>query len=463
MNFSVFTVIYGILGLSMVVFVHELGHFIAARICGIEVLRFSIGMGKRLFGFTFKGTDYCLSMFPIGGYCKMKGEESLIKAFNSGGEIGKEPGSLYAAHPLKRILVAVMGPFFNVLFAAVALSIAAFIGYTYQGIPSRILLASEYPNIVSASDKQILPYPADKSGLKSGDIVKAINGTAIENYSMIQEIVSRNPDKKLSFGIDRDGQRIVIEVVPFLDRDNVMGRIGVLPWMDPVVDTVAKKGPALAAGLQSGDRIAEIEGKAIRSAYDVEYALRGAPESLRLGLDRSGRKIELILKPEYRGRKGKESVNVGFSTVRQSFRVQGLGFFPGIAKGVSDTVQAISLTFKGIGLLFKSKLGAGLGGPIRMVVMMGSTAESGFKVGIGFGFASIFELLSFISIGLFITNLLPLPILDGGMVIITVIELFRKKMLKAETIYKITLVGVFLLLGIFLFTTFNDILFYAKG
>jgi regulator of sigma E protease len=463
MNFSVFTVIYGILGLSIVVFVHELGHFIAARICGIEVLRFSIGMGKRLFGFTSKGTDYCVSILPIGGYCKMKGEESLLKAFGNGGEIEKEPGSLYAAHPLKRILVAVMGPFFNVLFAVVALSIVAFIGYSYKGAPSRILLASEYPNIISASDKLISPYPADKSGLKSGDIVKSINGTEITNYGMIQEIVTQNPNKKLAFDVDRDGRRMIIEVIPFLDRDNVIGRIGVLPWAEAVVDIVEKKGPAAAAGLSSGDRIVAIDGKAIRSAYDIEYALMNSPESLSLGVDRSGRKLELALKPEYDGQKGKARINVGFSTIQQSFRVPGLGFLPGIAKGISNTVQKIGLTFKGIGLLFKSKPGAGLAGPIRMVVIMGTTAESGFKVGIGTGFVSIFELLSIISIGLFITNLLPLPILDGGMVIINVIELFRKKTLRAEIIYKITIVGVFLLLGIFLFTTFNDILFYAKG
>jgi regulator of sigma E protease len=454
--------VYGFIGLSLVVFVHELGHFVAARACGIEVVRFSIGMGKRLFGFSRKGTDYCVSMFPIGGYCKMKGENALLDALDSGGPIAKEPGSFYAAHPLKRVLVSFMGPFFNVLFAVVALSIVAFIGYAVNTTPARILLASEYPEANQASSKNAI-YPADSAGLKSGDRILSIDGEAATSFDSLVKKINQNPNKKMTLEVERDGKTFNLTLTTFLDREKGVGRIGVISWIDPIVNEVKKKGPAEAAGVMIGDIVESIDGKPVRASYDLTYALESRPQSITLGLLRSGSRVEATLRPAYSGIGDDARADIGivFPSIKEI--VPPLGFFPGVAKGVQDTAEKIRLTIKGIGLLVYVNLSKALAGPLRMTYLLGEAAQSGFSEGIGTGFVSVLELMSIISIGLFITNLLPLPILDGGMIVMFIIELFRKKTFKPQTIYRITMVGLVLLVGIFLFTTFNDIIFFAKG
>lgn len=452
----------GFICLSLVVFVHELGHFAAARACGIEVVRFSIGMGKRLFGFSHQGTDYCVSMFPIGGYCKMKGENALLEALDKGGDVVKEPGSFYAAHPLKRILVSVMGPFFNVVFAAVALSIVAFIGYTIDTSPARILLASEYPDSGPAASAPA-KYPADSAGLRSGDRVLSIDGVPAKSFEDVVKTVNQNPNKKMILSVERDGKTFDLSLTTFLDREHAVGRIGVISWIDPIVAELKATGPAQEAGVMAGDLIESVDGKPVRATYDLVYALKSRPASISLGILRAGGRVQATIRPKYSGMGDNQRADLGivFPSVKEI--VPPLGFFPGIAKGIQDTGEKIRLTLKGIGLLFHVNLSKALAGPLRMTYMLGEAAQNGFSEGIGTGFVSVLDLMSVISIGLFITNLLPLPILDGGLIVMFVVELFRKKTLKPQTIYRITMVGLVLLVSIFLFTTFNDIIFFAKG
>jgi regulator of sigma E protease len=456
-------IVYGLICLSIVVFVHEFGHFITAKLAGIEVERFSIGMGKRLFGFSLKGTDYCISLFPIGGYCKMKGEDAFMQAFGRGeATVGKEKGSFFAAHPLKRIAVSFMGPLFNILFSIVALAIVWAVGFSYQVSSSRILLSSEYPEL-DAGDTMASPHPADRAGLKSGDIILSIDGKATASYDVIQEIVYQNPEKSLKVMVDRNGERLELTMVPALDKKRAIGRIGIYAWDEPVVAEVEKGGPAALAGLQPGDTITRIDGKPVASSLDVERALASGPASLALEVLRSGQTKALTLNPAYAQKEGgPKRASVGFGYKRPSYHSPRLSLFGAIGKGFSETAKNLSLTLRSVGLLFKKvDLTEALAGPARITYMMGSVAQSSFSQGISNGITSVFNLLSIISISLFLTNLLPIPILDGGMIIMFLIEMLRKKPLRPSTVYKMTMVGFVIIAAIFIFATYNDILFFA--
>ena len=172
-------IILGILGLGIVVFIHELGHFTAAKIFKVKVLSFSIGWGPVLLRKKIGTTEYRLSAIPLGGYCGMEGETAYQKALEENlPEIPLEEGSLYSVNPIKRILIAVAGPLFNLLFAAIALVIYSSIPYTYYTTPAQVILASEY-------DSQYEKFPAETSGLETGDIIKKIDGKNVSNFDEI--------------------------------------------------------------------------------------------------------------------------------------------------------------------------------------------------------------------------------------------------------------------------------------
>ena len=171
-------IIWGILCLGFIVFVHELGHFIAARLCGVKVESFSIGMGPVLLHKTIKETDYRISLLPFGGYCGMKGEQAFQKAIEEKlSYIPKEENSFYGVHPLKRAFIAFMGPGMNVLFSVLAFTIIAMTGYTYYSADNRIILANE----VSITEKSV----AYEAGIKTGDRIVSINDKDIKLFSDI--------------------------------------------------------------------------------------------------------------------------------------------------------------------------------------------------------------------------------------------------------------------------------------
>ncbi|MDR2898601.1 MAG: site-2 protease family protein [Spirochaetaceae bacterium] len=149
----ILTVILGLLGLGVIVFIHELGHFAAARFCGVTVESFSIGWGPVLLRKKIGETEYRLSLVPIGGYCGMKGDKAFQQALEDKlTEIPREEGSFYGVSPFKRILIAFAGPFCNFLFAVLAFTVIAMVGYSYQSAGNRVLLASElYTGLSSAA------------------------------------------------------------------------------------------------------------------------------------------------------------------------------------------------------------------------------------------------------------------------------------------------------------------------
>ena len=455
------TVIYGLLGLSVIIFIHELGHFFVARFFGVHVESFSIGMGPVLLHKTVKGTDYRLSLIPFGGYCGMKGEKDFQTAMeNKLDRIPAEKDSFYGVHPLKRIAIAFAGPFANVILAVAALSVVAMIGYDYYTSPNKIILASEfYPDS---------PLSAAEAGLQTGDRITAINGKRIEYFSDIVEAVSLAARKTLHVEADRNGTAMTFTLVPELDKSTGAGKIGVLNWLDPVIESAAENSPAFNAGLQNCDRIIEADGKTVRNTVDLYEILKNLREA-DISVERDSRVFQAHLslasqdeqsaqKSAERENSGNENLVSGISWQAIKVHTKTYPFFPALIQGTKETFKMVSVTAQSIALLFKGiDLKQAVSGPIGITVLLGETAKEGFSAGFSVGVVTVCNFLAVISISLFLMNLLPVPVLDGGLILVAFIELVRRKSIKPKTLYAIQIAGICFIVLIFLLGMFADI------
>ncbi len=443
----IFTILFGIIGFGIMVFVHELGHFIAAKRVGIEVETFSLGWGKKIVGFDYKGTNYRISMIPFGGYCKMKGEDPYGRQERS------DDGSFFAARPWKRIVTAASGPVANMLFAVAVLTLIWWIGFDIRTDGNIIVLASDY-NLNSISESP----PATRAGLQTGDRIVAINGEAVHNFQDILENVATAPNERLVLTVQRDGGQLQATLVPELDLDTGAGKIGVYAWRDPVVDEVEPGSPASLAGLQPGDTIVEAAGAPVRHTIDFYQQLQNEPNSLeiryRRGADQSA--ATMIVSYNEQG-----IADLGLTFEVEVYPSASVGMPGALARGLEESWETFSLTVKGIGLLFQGvNLRNAVAGPLRITYYVGSVARSGFSLGLSQGLVSYFRFLCLLSIVLFIINLLPIPGLDGGQILVFVVEIIRRKPLQPKVISRIQMISFSFIMLIAVLATFSDILFF---
>ena len=363
--------LYGILCLFFLIVFHEFGHFLAAKLFGVKVESFSVGFGPVLLHRTVHGTDYRLSLIPLGGYCGMKGEKDFQNAIeNKLTEVSGDADSLYGIHPFKRALIGFAGPFFNFIFAVIACAFINGIGYTYYTYSNRVLI-----------NEQVTSSVARDAGIISGDKIIKINGKDISDFSDLIEEVSVRPDEDISVVVDRDGKELTFTIHTELDKSTGSGKIGV--------------------------------------AADTSEVLEKET-------------------PRY-------------------------GFFGSIGHGFIDAFKTAALTIKSIGILFKGvDMDNAVSGPARVTEMLGSTVKEGFSAGFRVGFVSLMSLMSVISVSLFIMNLLPIPILDGGLILIAFIEIIIRKKINPRIQYYVQFIGLAFIAFIFIIGLKGDILYFIK-
>jgi regulator of sigma E protease len=466
----ILTIFLGVVGLGLMVFIHELGHFVAAKLAGVRVEVFSLGWGPKLVGFTRGGTSYQISWFPIGGYCKMKGEiapglaggEGAVGAEGAAGAgaLPSEKGSFLSASPWRRIAIAMFGPLFNLLFAVLVFTAIWWVGFRVYSADNRIAVATDY-----TLDRFPEPPPATVAGLRTGDRVVAIDGRPVEKFQDILEKVTVSSGRQLLFTVERESvespgkiETLTLALTPALDKSSGAGRVGIYAWTDPLIQTVAPGSAAALAGLRSGDRILAAAGRETRNVIDLLQELASKPGKLVLRYEREGveQTVPLVLSYDPKG-----SANLGIDFLSRSYRSPRLGLCGAFLKSLEETASTISLTVKGIGLLFRGiSLRNAVAGPLRITYYIGSAATSGFQLGIGIGVVSFFRFLSFLSVTLFLMNLLPIPAMDGGQIALFAVELVRGKPVRSRMIWRLQLVGFSLLIILSLFITFSDILFF---
>lgn len=214
------TILLGLLILSVLVFFHELGHFIFAKIFKVKVLSFSVGMGPVLLHKEFHGTDYRLSLIPLGGYCGLNGEKDFQKAIDENlTEIPKSPDSMFGVHPLKRAMIAFAGPLFNFIIGFLCFFVISMVGYKFNYFDNTIIIPEE----------ETVESPAREAGLLSGDKIITINGEQMNNFWDIQKYVGLRPKETLSVDIERNSQNLSFTITTLLNKDQGNGILGVYP------------------------------------------------------------------------------------------------------------------------------------------------------------------------------------------------------------------------------------------
>ncbi|MCE1196728.1 site-2 protease family protein, partial [bacterium] len=368
------TIILGLLGLSFVVVIHEFGHFLAARAVGVEVEVFSIGMGPRLAGFKRRGTDWRISAFPLGGFCRMKGEEAFKEALEKQlPHIPAEKGTFYGVAPWRRMIILIAGPLANVILAVLLFIAVSLVGVTVQTAPNRIILASDVASYSGAAADN----PANVAGLKSGDLVVSIDGAPVRDYSDLQQAIGFNPGKRLNIVVRRGGQTIALPVTPRLDKSSGQGLIGIYAWIDPVVAQVDPQGAAGIAGILPGDRITAVNGAPVENSIGLAAALAARPEKATLTALRGGSSIEEPLVLTY-DKSGQPNLGIGFAAVSRTDKAS--SFAGAVSKGASETWNTLALSVKGIGLLFSGvNVLKAVSGPARITYMVGNTAKESIK------------------------------------------------------------------------------------
>ncbi|MCR5761878.1 MAG: site-2 protease family protein, partial [Treponema sp.] len=223
------SIILGILGLGFLIFFHELGHFLAARLFGVKVEAFSVGMGPVLLHHTINDTDYRLSLIPLGGYCSMKGEHDYQNAIEKKlTSIQGEKDSFYGVHPSKRLLIAFAGPFFNFIFGFIAFTIIALMGYTYYTAGTTVSMADEvYEGMIS---------PAHEAGMKTGDDISFIDDIQMHDFSEIAEYIATHPDKDITITVKREDGFHKINLHTLLDTETGSGKIGIVSSPDSILE-----------------------------------------------------------------------------------------------------------------------------------------------------------------------------------------------------------------------------------
>lgn len=429
-----------LVGLAVLIFVHELGHFLAARKCGVIVEKFSIGFGKKLFGFTSQGTEFIVAAIPLGGYVKMKGEEL--------GEETSEEGSFSAAPPQHRLLIAFAGPAFNILFALAIYVFVYMIGVETIG-----------PVIGTVKENS----PALEAGLQTGDKIISVNNNPIRFWSQLQKKVYHSPGEKLDFQIERLNKGIInLEIIPtteeiknlFGDTEQV-GLIGITPLANTIT-YIKKESAAEKAGLQLNDRIIAVQNINIFGWSDLRPAAVDKPgELLTFKIQRNDTEILIPLTPTPKTIKGPDGndlkigeIGIGMSGLMV---LEQYGLIGSVSRAIKETWEMTSLIAISVQkMLFGSIPADQIGGPILIFQIYGEQAEQGFN--------EFIRLTALLSINLGLINLLPIPILDGGHILFFLIEIIKGRPVTEKNRELAQQVGFFMLISLMVFAFYNDIM-----
>lgn len=443
-------ILIGLLLLSVLVFVHEAGHFIAARLCGVDVLAFSIGFGPVLFKKKLGTTEYRISLLPFGGYCSMRGEDAFSKAIEENLEkIPHEENALYSVSKIRRIIIALAGPFANYIFAVLGFTVVAAIGTSYYTSSNQI--APSYYYGVSEDS------PAKKAGLKMGDKILKIDGKETKTFDEIFAEIARNPDKTMSFTIERDGSSFETKITPKLNKDTGAAYVGFYSYIPLKIARFTPDSLAEKAGMKIADKIVKINDMELANTQDLVYYFQKNPKlkSADFTVLRDGELLKLSTEVPYYDKN--QVPNFGFIMEGVNVTIPGKGFFASVVSGFVQTNKTVVEVFRSLGLLFKGiNFKSALAGPLSISNMLGESAKEGFASSFLKGIYNIASFAGFICISLFIMNLLPIPVLDGGIVFIALIEVVIGRPIRPKILYYIQIAGSVLVLGLAAFALFAD-------
>ncbi len=434
------------------IFVHELGHFLAARSRGMHIERFSIGFGPKMFGWKGKdGVDYRVSWLPLGGYVALP---QLADLKGIEGEPAPGAPSLPPAGYADKMIVAVAGAVFNVIFAFLLAVILWGLGQPVSSdqTTTRIgYVASQ----IELPDQSFVPSPAKEAGLQVGDVVKAIDGRELEDWhDLLQTLVTGSQRaldgrRKTVFTIERDGQVLDVTLYPILAGDEKMRKVGIAPAYDLVVHSVTPGSVAANIGVQPKDRLVSLDSTRVLSIQTYgEYLSAHATQPVVLTLVRDGKTLTLTL-PARNTSQPKDPAEIGLAFAYESKLVHE-NPFKQFASHLDKTWQTLASLINPRSDIGISKLS----GPVGIIRVFHLAAQADIRIVLWFTIL--------VNINLAVFNLLPIPVLDGGHMLFATIGKLRGRALPANFIAATQSVFVVLLFSMILYVSFFDVRRWAR-
>ncbi len=437
--------------LGIAINIHEFGHFIVAKMLGIRVEAYSFfGIGKMIWYKKIGHTKYGISPFPVGAYVKLYGDEatSSLEGGDSTGE--KVPDSeLYELRPRwHKFLVMVGGPFMNIMLA-LAIPLVSALMY---GIPS---MPAPIAGVVKAGSA------AEAAGIQKGDRIVNFGGTENPTWERIQHDALISPEQNIPVTVERGGQKMPLTIKPTkVDMNgNSVGEVGFQPdaGVEPVViGTIKADAPAAQSGLQIGDRVLSFNGETVRNRQELAEQIKANKDApAKMSIERGGQTQEIQTNAKldddqvYR-------IGIGFGAGEITTREKA-GFGQSVSFAFSQNLEIIRLTAKVFGQLFsgqRSVKDAGLSSPIGIVQIIAQVVRTS-------GFVGLIPILMLISLNLGVFNLLPIPLLDGGQIMVLGIEKalsWTGRSLSIAVKEKIQMVGLGIILLLMIFTMSMDVL-----
>jgi regulator of sigma E protease len=396
--------------IGVVIFVHEAGHFLVAKAFGMKVLAFSLGFGKRIFGFQRGETEYRVGILPLGGYVKLAGEEP--------DETGDDPRDFLNRPRWQRILVYFAGPLTNAIFSVVVIAILFVVGVDVPALQS-------IPTVVGEVEAG---SPGEAAGIAPGDEIVAVAGSEVDRWQDVAFAVMTSIGRPVELALERDGERRTVSVTPVKPEGYDFGDIGVFPKLLPKIGVVTAGSPAERAGFRSGDEVRAVDGRPIVSSGDFVAQIEPrAGSEVAVEVVRAGAPVVLHVTPEAQEGKGRIGVQL---TIEQRFP-PGRALVESVRFNLDIARQSLAV----IGKIFKREVAAksALSGPIEIAAQSGAAARSGFK--------HLLYLMGVISISIGLLNLFPVPILDGGQIAILLIESVARRDLSLAVKVRIAQVG----------------------
>ncbi len=425
------TLIYFLIVIGILVFVHEFGHFIMAKRAGVRVEKFSLGFGPKLVGFKKGDTEYIISALPLGGYVKMAGE-------NPDEEPTGSPDEFQSKSVWQRAKIAATGPLTNILFAFIVMPFVFMIGAPVEG-----------PAKVGYVEKG---SPAERAGFEAGDVIEKINGRKIRDWSRALTLIAVNPGTDVAVTIDRQGKMQTLTLRPAVATELKIGYSGLVPDMPVEVGGLMPGDPAEKAGIAVGDKIIAADSKTIyqRAQFStIVQENKGKP--INIIIERKGKRMEKQLEPIQK--EGRYIVGILWKQPEE----RKFGFLDSVELGFQKTIESVDLTYITLKKLLTFSISIKtLGGPVMIAQMSGQAAAMGLS--------AFLYLLAVISISLGILNLLPIPILDGGLILFLLIEAIRRKPLSRRTMEVAQSIGGAVLISLIAVVSYNDIMraFFGK-
>jgi regulator of sigma E protease len=443
-----YTVLGAVIVLGAMILVHEFGHFAAAKLLGVRVEVFSIGFGKRLFGFKRGDTDYRISALPLGGYVKMTGVNAIEMPEDRPEGAPADDEGEFLRHPRwQRLIIAVAGPAANAVMAVVLLTVVF-------AVHHEIPYGMYQPAVVGWC---VPGAPAEQAGVKEGDQILQIGDTKKPTWQDVHNKILISPNQPMALRVKRGNQVLALTLIPKAEGKQQSGEAGWLPRQPFLVTYVEKDMPGARAGMQVGDEIVAVDGKSIHATGAMQSYLQTTKDKpVQLQILRHNEQVALTVKPQLTPAEGPvQSYRIGF--VSEPMQVEKLPVVQAFGRSLEECRKLSGLVFELIGRMAERKVSMKqMSGPIEIVRVSGEMVHHR-------SVNDLMEFMAMMSLQLGLFNLLPIPILDGGLIAMLLVEsVMRRDINEAIKIrlYQVAFVCLILFAGMVIF---NDVVKMLPG